>query len=40
MYHIWMNLCPIYQLQAKTSNNVSEFMYALALDYAVLLFKS
>ena len=28
VYHIWMTLCPIYQFQAKTSNNVSEFMHS------------
>ena len=26
MHHIWMTLCIIYQFQAKTGNNVSEFM--------------
>ena len=28
MYHVWMTLCPIYQFQAETGNNVSEFLYS------------
>ena len=28
MYHIWMTLCPIYQFQVKTGNNVSEFIHS------------
>ena len=39
MCHIWMTLHPIYQFQAKTGNNVSEFMY-LNWIMLSLLFKS